>query len=87
MLAVCFANSESQTSHQVDPKDIKTTKPSSAVSWRFVVDPGTEFPLVQLSSISRPNLDLLEKAIEGGGVRVTWQNENVRATSSVPYLR
>ncbi|KAF8470227.1 hypothetical protein BDZ91DRAFT_720184 [Kalaharituber pfeilii] len=66
---------KSQTTHDVDPKDVKTTKPSSGVSWRFVVDPGTEFPLVQLSSISRPNLDLLEKAVEGGGVKVVWLNE------------
>ena len=65
----------------MDPKDVKTTKPSSAVSWRFEVDPGTEFPFVQLSSISRPNLDLLEKAVEGGGVRVVWMSENVRALS------
>ena len=62
----------------MDPKDVKTTKPSSGVSWRFEVDQGIEFPLVQLSSISRPNLDLLEKAVEGGGVRVLWMNENVR---------
>ncbi|KAI5801415.1 hypothetical protein DFH27DRAFT_556747 [Peziza echinospora] len=67
---------KSQTTHDVDPKDVKTTKPSSGVSWRFVVDSGTEFPYVQLSSISRPNLDLLEKAVEGGGVRVQWLNES-----------
>lgn len=67
---------KTQTTHHVDPKDIKTTKPSSTVSWRFEVEPGTEFPFVQLSSISRPNLDLLEKAVEGGGVRVVWTSES-----------
>lgn len=72
-------SSESQTTHDVDPKDVKTTKPSSGVSWRFLVQEGTEFPYVQLSSISRPNLDLLEKAVERGGVQVVWLNDAVRA--------
>ncbi|KAF8431658.1 hypothetical protein BGX38DRAFT_1277172 [Terfezia claveryi] len=78
---------EAKTNKKVIPEMIKTTKFVFGNPWRFVPKPGSPFPEIALSSLSKENLIKIQQAIETNSVDVVWKDPGVEPESTLVNIQ
>lgn len=78
---------EAKTNKKVSPEMIKTTKLVFGNPWTFVPKPGSPFPEIALSSLSKENLIKIQQAIQTDSVDVVWKDPGVEPESTLVNIQ